>query len=80
MYMTAQTTKSIEMDIINNQGPDGCMRGAATWMARVLKAEESQIILAIDIRKSVRVRPLLSYHYLPLSYLKLLPRCTRMIH
>jgi len=28
----------------------------------------------------VRVRPLLSYHYLPLSYLKLLPRCTRMIH
>jgi len=48
--MTAQTMKSIEMDIISNQGPDGRMHGAATWMARVLKAEESQIILAIDVR------------------------------
>jgi len=48
--MTAQTMKSIEMDIISNQGPDGRMCGAATWMARVLKAEESQIILAIDVR------------------------------
>jgi len=47
--MTAQTMKSIEMDIISNQGPDGRMCGAATWMARVLKAEESQIILAIDV-------------------------------
>ena len=48
--MTAQTTKSIKMDIISNQGLDGCMRGVATWMAQVLKAEESQIILAIDVR------------------------------
>jgi len=48
--MTAQTTKSIEIDIINNQGLDGCMHGAAIWMARVLKAEESQIILAMDAR------------------------------
>ena len=49
MYMTVQTTKSIKMDIISNQGLDGRMRGAATWMARVLKAKESQIILAIDV-------------------------------
>ena len=43
-------TKSIEMDIISHQLLDGCVCGAATWMARVLKAEESQIILGIDAR------------------------------
>ena len=43
-------TKSIEMDIISHQLLDGHMCGAATWMARVLKAEESQIILGIDAR------------------------------
>ena len=32
------------------------------------------------IRKSVRVRPLLSYHYLPLSSVKILSRCIRMVH
>ena len=36
------------MDIISNQASDGLLRGAATWMARVLEAEESQIILAMD--------------------------------
>ncbi|KIM52522.1 hypothetical protein SCLCIDRAFT_32589 [Scleroderma citrinum Foug A] len=44
----APTRKSIEMDIISNQASDGLLRGAATWMARVLEAEESQIILAMD--------------------------------
>ena len=43
-------TKSIEMDIISHQLLDGHMCGAAMWMARVLKAEESQIILGIDAR------------------------------
>ena len=36
------------MDIISNQESDGLLHGAATWMARVLQAEESQIILAMD--------------------------------
>ena len=36
------------MDIISNQESDGLLHGAATWMARVLEVEESQIILAID--------------------------------
>ena len=33
-----------------------------------------------SIRKPVRVRPLLSYHYLPLSSVKMLSRCIRMVH
>ena len=33
-----------------------------------------------NIRKPVRVRPLLSYHYLPLSSVKMLSRCIRMVH
>ena len=36
------------MDIISNQESDGLLCGAATWMERVLQAEESQIILAMD--------------------------------
>ncbi|KIM64056.1 hypothetical protein SCLCIDRAFT_23692 [Scleroderma citrinum Foug A] len=46
----APTKKSIEMDIISNQESDGLLCGATTWMARVLQAEESQIILAMDAR------------------------------
>jgi len=62
MYMTAQTTKLIEMDIISNQGPDGCMCGVATWMARVLKAKESQIILAIDALRWLIASLILTQH------------------
>lgn len=51
LYVTAPTMKSIEMDIISNELSDSHMRGATTWMARVLKAEESQIILAMDARR-----------------------------
>ena len=46
------------------------------------EADETFNLLNVDadIRKPVRVRPLLSYHYVPLSSLKLLSRCIRMIH
>ena len=38
--------KSLEMNLINR--PQDQLRGSATWLAKALKVEEAQIMLAID--------------------------------
>ena len=38
------------MGMIHHGQNNGCPTGAATWIAKVLKVEEAQIILAIDLK------------------------------
>jgi len=52
LMFKAPTTKSIEINLIARQGEDCCPRGSATWIAKALKVEEAQIVLAIDSRRS----------------------------
>ena len=48
---TAPSIKSVEMDLITMQAVGAVPWGCATWLARALKVEESQIILSLDARK-----------------------------
>ena len=42
--------KSLEMNLINR--PQDQLRGSATWLAKTLKVEEAQIMLAIDAHQA----------------------------
>ncbi|KIM50374.1 hypothetical protein SCLCIDRAFT_145643, partial [Scleroderma citrinum Foug A] len=46
----APTMKSLEMNLIN--WPQDQLRGSATWLAKALKVEEAQIMLAIDAHQA----------------------------
>ena len=48
---TAPSIKSVEMDLIEMQAVGAVPWGCATWLARALKVEESQIILSLDAWK-----------------------------
>ena len=48
---TAPSIKSVEMDLITMQAAGAVPWGCATWLARALKVEESQIILSLDAQK-----------------------------
>ena len=48
---TAPSIKSVEMDLIEMQATRAVPWGCATWLARTLKVEESQIILPLDVWK-----------------------------
>ena len=52
LMFKAPTTKSIEINLIARQGGDCCPQGSATWIAKALKVEEAQIVLAIDSHQS----------------------------
>ena len=52
----------------------------SSWFWQVVVLGLQMLEFESCIRKSVRVRPLLSYHYLPLSSVKMLSRCIRTVH
>ncbi|KIN97240.1 hypothetical protein M404DRAFT_32463 [Pisolithus tinctorius Marx 270] len=44
----APTMKAIEIDLIHNDRSFSSSHGSATWIARALKVEQAQIVLAMD--------------------------------
>ena len=48
----APTSKSIEIDLISQQGEYGCPHGSVTWLAKALKLEEAQLVFALDSRRA----------------------------
>ena len=48
----APTSKSIEIDLISQQGEYGCPHGSVTWLAKALKLEEAQLVFALDSQRA----------------------------
>ena len=51
-HHTAPTIQSIKLEMIQHGQNNGCPTGAATWIAKALKVEEAQIVLAMDLRST----------------------------
>ena len=48
----APTSKSVEIDLISQQGEYRCPHGSVTWLAKALKLEEAQLVFALDSQQA----------------------------